>query len=410
FALAPPREQRFRPTTKLRPLQWTRLPDSSLQGTVWAASSAPAVPAVPDRAGRGQPAPPKPPSKPDLEQALADLGVFGELEAQFARAAAAVAAKADEGDGREVRLIKSARAQNIMIALKKYFKDFETVADLCDALTTVGRDSGTEFAYNEVLKCYPIPDEAKLVSAYAGDVEILRKAERFLFEIIKVPLSKERMESLQFKEGFAERFSALDQDIKLATGAFKSLKQSSSLVDMLKLILNIGNFMNTGTFSGSLNGFRISSINALADVRSAEGKTLLQFVAETVQEKFPDMLQFLDDICDVQPASRLVFETVRADIKTLQTELDTTKQVVERVRAHAETAAASAAVVACGRFLEFLAPFCASAADAADDLEQRSRALATLAQDVARRFGEDPSKTRPEELLATFAEFCAAFK
>lgn len=72
-----------------------------------------------------------------------------------------------------------------------------------------------------------------------------------------------------------------------------------------QLILLIGNFMNTTSIKGGAFGFKITSLNKLADTKDMRGLTLLHFLERTAARTFPEMDEgFLQEMVVVVEASR----------------------------------------------------------------------------------------------------------
>lgn len=84
-----------------------------------------------------------------------------------------------------------------------------------------------------------------------------------------------------------------------------AIKDSKSFKELLKFILVMGNFMNGTTFQGGAFGIRIGSINKLVDTKGTEGNTtLLHFLVDSVESKFPRLHGFLDDLQESGSACR----------------------------------------------------------------------------------------------------------
>jgi hypothetical protein len=65
----------------------------------------------------------------------------------------------------------------------------------------------------------------------------------------------------------------------------------------IKLILMLGNFLNGSGYQGGAFGIKISSINKLVDTKgSKDNSTLLHFLVDIVESKFPRIYGFLDDL------------------------------------------------------------------------------------------------------------------
>ncbi|XLS87277.1 hypothetical protein HN51_037443 [Arachis hypogaea] len=71
----------------------------------------------------------------------------------------------------------------------------------------------------------------------------------------------------------------------------KEMRASDLLLKFLEAILKAGNRMNAGTSRGNAQGFNLSALRKLPDVKSIDGKTsLLHFIVEQVAQKEEEKL------------------------------------------------------------------------------------------------------------------------
>ena len=111
-----------------------------------------------------------------------------------------------------------------------------------------------------------------------------------------------------FKRTFTEKATELRPNLDAVTKASKALKSSKSFHKILEIILLLGNYMNGTGRSGGALGFKLAAINKLVDTKSANNKmTLLHFIADTVEAKFPEVIKFVEELVDVDAASKGAF-------------------------------------------------------------------------------------------------------
>lgn len=80
---------------------------------------------------------------------------------------------------------------------------------------------------------------------------------------------------------------------------------SYSITVSVQLILMTGNYMNAGSRNQQSYGFDLSFLTKLGGTKSADQKTtLLHFLANVMESKFPDLLDFPGDLRNVEAASR----------------------------------------------------------------------------------------------------------
>lgn len=69
-------------------------------------------------------------------------------------------------------------------------------------------------------------------------------------------------------------------------------------LDLLQLILTLGNYLNASNHKGNAQGFKVTSINKLVDTKSStsSNRTLLHFTAQTISQAMPEAEAFLDEL------------------------------------------------------------------------------------------------------------------
>ena len=67
----------------------------------------------------------------------------------------------------------------------------------------------------------------------------------------------------------------------------------------------MGNYMNAGSRNQQSYGFDLAYLTKLSSTKSADQKTtLLHFLANTVENRFPDLVEFQSDLRNIEEASR----------------------------------------------------------------------------------------------------------
>eukprot|EP00833_Pecoramyces_ruminatium_P013820 jgi/Orpsp1_1/1187852/evm.model.d7180000060703.1 len=157
---------------------------------------------------------------------------------------------------------------------------------------------------------------------FKGNAENLRLAEKFILKTMKIPNYEQRILMWEFKNDFNEVSSDLDKDINTVLNAIQELKESEHLPKLLELILTIGNFMNGETIKGGAYGFKISSINKLNDIKSNDKKmTLLNYITNIIQTKFPDLLNITSELSGINDACKISTNIIKEDITKIRTTL-----------------------------------------------------------------------------------------
>lgn len=142
-----------------------------------------------------------------------------------------------------------------------------------------------------------------------------------------------RLHNLNFKLTFADMMQDIKPDIVAGTAACEEVRNSKKFSKILELILLMGNYMNAGSKNESAFGFEISYLTKLTNTKDADNKqTLLHYLVDVVEKKFPDALTFFNDMTHVDKASRVNLDAIQKSmrqmtsaVKNLETDLQNNK-------------------------------------------------------------------------------------
>ncbi|KAJ3108146.1 hypothetical protein HDU97_002058 [Phlyctochytrium planicorne] len=406
----PKKQQLFHPTSEVRRIQWERLPDDVVKQTLW--FKKPSSAAASDHLRQKS-------QEADIEVKLEELGIFKQIESLFPAKprptskpvapgtrpeSMTIEDVKDTADKFEVTLVDSKKAQNLMIILGRLRQ--YSMREICNAIVEVNEDIITEAVSKQFLAFIPTPDEKKALKAFSGDQSTLRKAEQFLLELVKIKEISGILSSIQYKLSFPERFTSLDEEVTISLLGLQCLKKASVFQEILEVILAMGNFMNSGSFIGTVHGFKITSLGKISDVKGADGKTtLLHFVAEVVESKLPHLKGFVKELKDVGSASRVNPDVLRSDLRQIRQGATELNALLQKLKIQSEIGSSDAS-----SFVDVMTPFARQATESVDELEDRFERMEKLFKDVATMFGEDPKKLKQDEFFVIFKSFISSFE
>ncbi|KAJ9567955.1 hypothetical protein OSB04_003921 [Centaurea solstitialis] len=187
------------------------------------------------------------------------------------------------GPGKEptvhfIQIIDPKKAQNLSILLKALNV---TTDEVSDALKE-GNELPIEIVQT-LLKMAPTSEEELRLRLYAGDLNRLGPAERFLKALVEIPYAFKRLESLLFMCTLQDEEATIKESFQTLEAACVELKKSRLFLKLLEAVLKTGNRMNVGTFRGSATAFKLDTLLKLSDVKGVDGKTtLLHFVVQEI--------------------------------------------------------------------------------------------------------------------------------
>ncbi|OQR80657.1 formin-homology 2 domain-containing protein [Achlya hypogyna] len=264
-------------TAKMRNLYWTPLADACVEGSVWASMDE---------------------STLSLDWQLLER----EFGLETGKREVAVGPSAPKP--KVVHLVDAKRQQNCSIALSRFRmppKDIkQAIVALDAAVLSLERVS--------ILQgLVPTAEELDLVKGYEGDATLLGETEKFFLAVADVPRLAQRLEAMAIALSFAQHFSEIKGKLAVLEKARGCFKQPQALVQLLHIVLAVGNYMNGGTPRGGARGFKLEILPKLAQVKatSSATKTLLHVVVEVAVAKAPEAVRFFDALESIEAAAAL---------------------------------------------------------------------------------------------------------
>lgn len=176
-----------------------------------------------------------------------------------------------------------------------------------------------------------IPDStAKLLAPYSKDWtgpgadkeareqdpnELTRQDQIFLMTAYELHhYWKSRMRALWLTRTFEADYDEITEKMRQVVGVSESLRDSVALMNVLGLILDIGNYMNDA--NKQARGFKLSSLARLAMVKDDKNEsTLADLVERIVRNQYPEWEGFINDISGVLAVQKVNIEQLQQDAK-----------------------------------------------------------------------------------------------
>ncbi|XP_068085675.1 disheveled-associated activator of morphogenesis 1 isoform X2 [Anabrus simplex] len=372
------------PSNPLKSFNWSKLPDAKVSGTIWSELD-----------------------ETKLYTAM-ELENIDKLFCAYQKNGVANDGSIEDlrqmGKNRTkiLSVIDGRRAQNCTILLSKLKMSDE---DISKAI--LGMDSRDQLPIDMVellLNFIPSAEESALLEEHSDEIDSLARADRFLYEISKIPHYEQRLRSLHYKKRFGVWLGEVQPRIKSVMEASREVARSRRLRRLLEIVLALGNYMNRGA-RGNAFGFRLASLNRLADTKSsaAKGTTLLHYLVEVLEKKFKDILKLDEDLPHVREAAKVNMSELEKDMSQLRNGLKDVEREIEFHRSQPAGAAAG------DRFLPVMKEFLSSATCRFSELEDLFQDMKTRFDRAVRLFGEDNSNIQPDEFFGIFDAFLVAF-
>lgn len=316
----------IRPKKKLKALHWDKV--DTPQITVWA-----------NHATTNK-------QKEEKYTELAKKGVLDEVERLFMAKETKILGSGTSRKKDKKQIISSDLVRRFQIALAKFSQySVEEVVRMiihCDS-AILNNPVVMDFLQKEDLCSIP-ENTSKLMAPYSKDwtgpnaanssrdqdpSELTREDQIYLQTAYELNhYWKARMRALTLTRTYEPEYDEISKQLQEVSHVSESLRDSVALMNVLGLILDIGNFMNDTNKQAA--GFKLSSLARLGMVKDDKNEsTFADLVERIVRNQYPEWEGFLDEIAGVLSVSKVNVDQLRTDaqkyianIRNVQSSLD----------------------------------------------------------------------------------------
>ncbi|KAI2629068.1 putative cytokinesis protein sepA [Hypomontagnella submonticulosa] len=157
--------------------------------------------------------------------------------------------------------------------------------------------------------------EANKENREQDPAELTRQDQIYLYTAFELHhYWKSRMRALALTKSYEADYDEINEKIRHVVSVSESLRDSVSLMNVLGLILDIGNYMNDA--NKQARGFKLSSLARLGMVKDDKNEsTLADLVERIVRNQYPEWEGFADDIQAVITVQKINIEQLQADAR-----------------------------------------------------------------------------------------------
>ncbi|KAM9466291.1 disheveled-associated activator of morphogenesis 1-A [Clarias gariepinus] len=364
------------PSNPLKSFNWAKLSENKLEGTLWTE--------------------------------LDDIRVFKILDLEdIERTFSAYQRQLKESDDdatikkvKELSVIDGRRAQNCNILLSRLKLTNDEIKKAIMSMDE--QEDLPKDMLEQLLKFIPEKSDIDLLEEHKHELDRMAKADRFLYDMSRIDHYQQRLQSLYFKKKFAERLADIKPKIQALSQASTEVLGSQNLRQLLEVILALGNYMNKGQ-RGNAYGFRVSSLNKIADTRSSIDKniTLLHYLIMILEQKYPKVVLFHEDLQNVPEAAKVNMTELEKDINSLRSGLKSVEVELEYQKTRPTNSG--------DKFVSVVSQFITVAGFSFSEVEDSLQDAKETFQKTVKVFGEEPGSTQPDDFFKIFDQFLQAF-
>ncbi|XP_039307446.1 protein diaphanous isoform X3 [Solenopsis invicta] len=297
---------------------------------------------------------------------------------------------------KDLKVLDGKAAQNISILLGGTLKHMPYV----EVKRCLFRCEGPVISDNilqGLIQYLPPPDQLSKLQMYKDRYDDLTEAEQFCVTISTIKRLLPRLRSLSFMLRYEELVQDIKPDIVAARAACEEVKKSKKFARILELILLLGNYMNSGSKNGQAFGFEISFLTKLTSTKDIDNKqTLMHYLVDTIERKFPECLSFVEELAHVDRASRVSLENVQRTLRQMETNIRNLEQDLTNAK-----------VPQCDEdlFIDVMKPFAKKARESYEVLQNMFKNMDSLYTDISEFFSFDKQKYTIEEFFGDIKTF-----
>uniref|UniRef100_A0A0L8FG65 FH2 domain-containing protein n=1 Tax=Octopus bimaculoides TaxID=37653 RepID=A0A0L8FG65_OCTBM len=299
---------------------------------------------------------------------------------------------------KELKVLDIKSAQNLSILLGSVKLPYEEIKR---CILQVDLENLSQHILEQLLNYLPPQDAINQLGTMKDNYNELAESEQFMVVISDIKSVNQRVSSLLFRVKYEEIINDIKPSIVAITQAFDQVRSSAKFSSIMTLILSIGNYMNTGSRNAESIGFEISYLNKLKDTKTQDGSmTLLHFIAQIIQDDYPELEKFGDDLTYIEKASKSSDEQLQKNLKAF-------KKNLNQLEIDLKNAANSK--LQGDKFVEKLEPFLDDAKTQYDVLNTMYKQMDMKYTELANYFTFDRKKYSSEEFFHDIKEFQSSF-
>jgi hypothetical protein len=267
-----PTKEKIKPNANMKPLYWNVLDPKKIQNTAWEKiDDASVIPLI------------------NASQLEEEFSVKKKIDSNTSNSSSLSNLKKPEN----ISTLPPSRQQNINVVLSKLKLNYSTV---CELLKSYDLKKLNQSACELLLQILPTESEITTIKGYE-DISNFSDCDKFISYIGDIPGYDLRIKSIIFKNSFSFQIEEIKNKIDKIRNYVKLFQSDEKILEWLKIVLAYGNYLNGTSTRGGAFGFKLDTLNKIADIKSNDNKkTLLNFIVEwLINNQRNDLLEIKFD-------------------------------------------------------------------------------------------------------------------
>ncbi|XP_025088172.1 uncharacterized protein LOC112560491 [Pomacea canaliculata] len=223
-------------------------------------------------------------------------------------------------------LLDSKRAQNLEILFSGFKAD--CLSQFLEAINSISEIESFEMQKLTTLRrLQPTEEDMEMFGMYSSSRDFLEPVDRFMLDICEIPKLSLRIDLALSLWDFPSRSQLYLEEVDSLTRACDAVLESSALPTILRLLLAIGNHLNTGRQpKDGVLGFQICSVDKLVNLKGQDPQyTLMTYLVEQLKG-VTDLMDWTSPLAMVPKVAGFSIRAVGAEVDVLKSDLQKVKK------------------------------------------------------------------------------------
>jgi hypothetical protein len=341
---------------------------------------------------------------------------YEELEQMFAQKKKEETKKEEKVVVQKVTLVDPKKGNNAAIVLGNInislkigslrMKNEEILKSLLEIKENVLKTENIQALYELV----PTGEEMQQINDYVNDgksIDLLGTCERYFLVIQSVPRLQERLKCWIFKNNFFTQVGEIQPDINATLKTIEDLLEAEGFVQLLQIILAVGNYINSTKNNGQVHGFQIASLLKLRDHKSGTGVTLLQYIYEYILRNYEGLQNWYQDLDTISVCARVNTQAVKTELLELKKGLNEIEKEIDFVENYYFKFNGDPPN---DYFASIMKDFMGDASEQYEILEKKWELIETKIEELRKFYGEETKSFKFEDFINNINKFISDWK
>lgn len=172
----------------------------------------------------------------------------------------------------------------------------------------------------------PTKEEMEIMNKFGGDKSRLGETESFFVQFINIERLSQRYKCLYINMISEVKMNDIKQHINEIVKGCDLLVNCNEFHNILSIILEVGNKLNTISSMKEIKGFSILSLENFVNTKSFKGNiTLLHYIAKLINDTKPELFKCIDSLEVLRSISKISIDLIFSE----ENEFNENKNVVK---------------------------------------------------------------------------------